>query len=69
MASDPDDPTQPSGQLYYSIQQSNADAKIFAIGNIQMTASKQILFFLFIFACTLLARWLCDKRANVARST
>ncbi|XP_053602394.1 cadherin-87A [Plodia interpunctella] len=31
VASDPDDPTQPSGQLYYSIQQSNADAKIFAI--------------------------------------
>ncbi|XP_013185198.1 cadherin-87A [Amyelois transitella] len=31
VASDPDDPTQPSGQLYYSIQQSNTDAKIFAI--------------------------------------
>ncbi|PZC83942.1 hypothetical protein B5X24_HaOG206691 [Helicoverpa armigera] len=31
VASDPDDPTQPSGQLFYSIQQSNADAKIFAI--------------------------------------
>lgn len=32
VASDPDDPTQPSGQLYYSIQQSNVDAKSFAIG-------------------------------------
>ncbi|KAG7299357.1 hypothetical protein JYU34_016291 [Plutella xylostella] len=31
VASDPDDPTQPSGQLYYSIQQNNADSKIFAI--------------------------------------
>ncbi|XP_072941019.1 cadherin-87A [Epargyreus clarus] len=31
VASDPDDPTQPSGQLHYSIQQSNADAKVFAI--------------------------------------
>ncbi|XP_059061390.1 cadherin-23 [Achroia grisella] len=31
VASDPDDPNQPSGQLYYSIQQSNADAKSFAI--------------------------------------
>ncbi|CAG9785326.1 unnamed protein product [Diatraea saccharalis] len=31
VASDPDDPTQPSGQLYYSIQQSNADAKTFSI--------------------------------------
>ncbi|KAL0840760.1 hypothetical protein ABMA28_015943 [Loxostege sticticalis] len=31
VASDPDDPTQPSGQLYYSIQQSNVDAKTFAI--------------------------------------
>lgn len=32
VASDPDDPTQPSGQLFYSIQPSNPDAKIFAIG-------------------------------------
>ncbi|XP_050342547.1 cadherin-23 [Nymphalis io] len=31
VATDPDDPTQPSGQLVYSIQPSNADAKIFAI--------------------------------------
>ncbi|CAH2991920.1 unnamed protein product [Chilo suppressalis] len=31
VASDPDDPTQPSGQLYYSIQQSNMDAKTFSI--------------------------------------
>ncbi|KAI5631942.1 cadherin domain-containing protein [Phthorimaea operculella] len=31
VASDPDDPTQPSGQLYYSIQQTNSDAKSFAI--------------------------------------
>ncbi|XP_052751367.1 cadherin-23 [Galleria mellonella] len=31
VASDPDDPTQPSGQLFYSIQQSNADAKSFAV--------------------------------------
>ncbi|XP_049865838.1 cadherin-23 [Pectinophora gossypiella] len=31
VASDPDDPTQPSGQLYYSIQQNNPDAKTFAI--------------------------------------
>ncbi|KPI98094.1 Cadherin-23 [Papilio xuthus] len=31
VATDPDDPTQPSGQLVYSIQQNNADAKAFAI--------------------------------------
>ncbi|XP_075970125.1 cadherin 74A [Anticarsia gemmatalis] len=31
VASDPDDPTQPSGQLFYSIQPSNPDAKIFSI--------------------------------------
>ncbi|XP_026729820.1 cadherin-23 isoform X2 [Trichoplusia ni] len=31
VASDPDDPTQPSGQLYYSIQPSNPDAKSFAV--------------------------------------
>ncbi|CAK1603757.1 unnamed protein product [Parnassius mnemosyne] len=31
VASDPDDPTQPSGQLLYSIQEGNADAKAFAI--------------------------------------
>ncbi|XP_063531882.1 cadherin-23 [Cydia strobilella] len=31
VASDPDDPTQPSGRLLYSIQQTNADAKSFAI--------------------------------------
>ncbi|XP_039748897.1 cadherin-23 [Pararge aegeria] len=31
VASDPDDPTQASGQLFYSMQQNNADAKIFAI--------------------------------------
>ncbi|CAG5042617.1 unnamed protein product [Parnassius apollo] len=31
VASDPDDPTQPSGQLLYSIQETNADAKAFAI--------------------------------------
>lgn len=31
VASDPDDPTQPSGQLYYAIQQTNEDAKSFAI--------------------------------------
>lgn len=33
MASDPDDPTQPSGQIYYSLQQTDEDAKAFAIGN------------------------------------
>ncbi|XP_068630269.1 cadherin-87A [Battus philenor] len=31
VATDPDDPTQPSGQLVYSIQQNNADAKAFDI--------------------------------------
>ncbi|XP_045446649.1 cadherin-23 [Melitaea cinxia] len=31
VAIDPDDPTQPSGQLVYSIQETNADAKAFAI--------------------------------------
>lgn len=31
VASDPDDPTQPSGQLFYSIQPSNSDAKMFTI--------------------------------------
>nr|XP_032511121.1 cadherin-23 isoform X1 [Danaus plexippus plexippus] len=31
VASDPDDPTQPSGQLSYSIQQDDADSKIFSI--------------------------------------
>ncbi|KAL4713625.1 hypothetical protein ACJJTC_017666 [Scirpophaga incertulas] len=31
VASDPDDPTQPSGQLSYFIQQSNIDAKSFSI--------------------------------------
>ncbi|CAH2074945.1 unnamed protein product, partial [Iphiclides podalirius] len=31
VATDPDDPTQPSGQLSYSIQEGNADAKAFTI--------------------------------------
>ncbi|GBP73902.1 Cadherin-23 [Eumeta japonica] len=31
VASDPDDPTQPSGQLVYTIQDSNDDAKVFSI--------------------------------------
>ncbi|XP_026328265.1 cadherin-23 isoform X1 [Hyposmocoma kahamanoa] len=31
VATDPDDPTQPSGQLYYLIEQNNPDAKTFTI--------------------------------------
>lgn len=36
VATDPDDPTQPSGQLYYLIEQNNPDAKTFAIGTTQI---------------------------------
>lgn len=43
VASDPDDPTQPSGQIYYSIQQSDADAKVFAIGKYPLLQSESRL--------------------------